>query len=232
MPLSRLSATLPTAALTTVCLIAAAPAPALAAHDRAPALAAHDRAPALAAGTTVPALAADNPAPVSAEILSAAGDGCVEPAVRLADGYLSVEAQSGLDSSLMLRSLPDQASVQTECAVAVRIRLDQPARLKPAQYLMAGSANLPAGTRAEHYFESSFDGTQWYGQRNAGGSGPFVQGGGSVTDPWSADCAPAFDVLFRVGLSLTATDGAGGVGSVELRAPDGAVAELRTSRCG
>ena len=142
---------------------------------------------------------------VSADLESATGGGCDQPAVRLTDGWLDVRAQTGGDASLQLTG----PATAVECVLRVHLEFDRPASVRPAQYLMSGWAGTSAGTQAAHWFESSFDGTAWYGQRTtlpAGSTGPFVRGGGSRFDPWS-DCAAALDLSVRVGLSLTAAGG-------------------------
>jgi hypothetical protein len=98
---------------------------------------------------------------------------------------------------------------------------------------MSGSVDTSAGTTAGHYFESSLDAANWYGQRNttpAGSVGPFAQGGGSGFDPWSA-CATDIDLSLRVGLSLTSPTGLSAGDSTSLDAPNGAVAQLDTDAC-
>jgi hypothetical protein len=186
-------------------------------------------ATALVAGASSPALAAPDDAPMvlSADLTSAQGDGCAQPAVQLGDGTLSVQAQTGADSSLLLDG---GSATATECVLAVHIQLDQPARVRATQYVLTGSVSTTAGTSAGRYFESSLDGTDWYGQRTtsaAGSVGPFAQGGGSRFDPWS-DCATDLDLSFRVGLSLTSATGVSAADSTGLDAPNGAVAELDT----
>jgi hypothetical protein len=185
---------------------------------------------ALVAGASSPALAADFPDPpvvVSADLVSATGDGCDQPGVQLGDGWLGVRAQTGGDSSLQLTG----PATAVGCVLRVHLEFDQPATVRPAQYLMSGWVATSAGTQAGHSFESSFDGTTWYGQNTtlpAGSSGPFARGGGSRFDPWS-DCATALDLSFRVGLSLTGPSAGDSIG---LDATAGASAELAPAACG
>jgi hypothetical protein len=188
-----------------------------------------------AASPTLAAQRMDAPSVVSAELFSAGGDGCSQPAVRLGDGTLDVQAQTGSDSSLTLNggAAPGGSAATTECVLQVRVQLDQPARLRPSQYLVNGTVNTSSGSAAGHYFESSFDATNWYGQRSnlpAGSVGPFTQGGGSRFAPWS-DCSSDVDVSFRVGLSLTSAAGLSAGDSTALDAANGAVAELDTEVC-
>lgn len=184
---------------------------------------------ALAAASS-PALAADFPdAPVaaSADLVSFAGDGCDQPDVRLADGWLEVRAQTGGDASLQLTG----PATAAECVLRVHLEFDQPAAVRPAQYLMSGWVSTSAATQAGHAFESSFDGTTWYGQNTtlpAGSTGPFARGGGSRFDPRS-DCATALDLSLRVGLSLTAVDGPSSADSIGLDTP--ANVELAAIAC-
>ncbi|WP_433789593.1 hypothetical protein [Actinoplanes sp. CA-252034] len=193
-------------------------------------------ATAVVAGTSTPAFAdpgLDVPLVVSAELLSTAGDGCSQPAIHLGDNWLDVQAQAGGDASLLLNAYPavGQRSVAIECELRVRLQLDQLAELKPAQYLMSGWLTTAAGTKASRYFESSFDGTDWYGQRtshSAGATGPFYQGGGSRFDPRSA-CSTEIDLSFRVGLSLTSTDGLAVGDAIGLDGTSGAGVELNTT---
>jgi hypothetical protein len=195
-------------------------------------------ATALVASISSPAFAAqrlDAPQVVSAELTSASGDGCGQPAVRLGDGTLDVQAQTGGDASLLLggSEAAGGSSAATECVLQVYVQLDQPGRVRPSQYLMSGTVNTSTGTVAGHYFESSFDAAGWHGQRStlpAGSVGPFAQGGGSRFDPWS-DCSTGVDVSFRVGLSLTSTAGLSAADATALDAPNGAVAELDTAAC-
>jgi hypothetical protein len=190
-------------------------------------------ASALVVSNSWPALAetwSETPSVVSAELLSADGAGCSQPAVRLTDGWLDVQAQTGGDVSLGLDggAAVGQHGVDVECLLRVRIQFDQQARMKARQYLMSGSVRTSAGTQAGHYFESSFDSSEWYGQRTtlpAGETGPFYRGGGSHFDPWST-CATETDLFIRVGLSLSSPDGLSGDDAVALNAPDGAGIEL------
>lgn len=197
----------------------------------------------LVAGGSSPALAdpwSAAPSVVSAELLSAEGAGCREPAARLMDGWLEVQAQTGADESLRLdgRAAAGAESVGIECLLRVRIQLDQPARVTGRQYLMEGSVRTSAGARATHYFESSFDATDWHGQRttlSAGYSGPFQRGGDSHSPPWST-CATEVDLFLRVGLSLgpdaeseaDAETGVSADDAIALIAPNGAQVELVT----
>jgi hypothetical protein len=189
----------------------------------------------LVAGIAAPVLAAeppDAPTVVSAELVSADGNGCDQPAVALSDDWLDVLAQTGGDSSLRLdaQGAAGQQSVETECVLQVHIRLDQPASVRPSQYLLSGSVNTFPGTASGHWFESSFDSATWYGQRNstpAGSAGPFHQGGGSRLDQGSA-CGTDLDLSIRVGLSLTSAGGLAAADSVSLDAPRGAELQLVT----
>jgi hypothetical protein len=192
----------------------------------------------LVVSVSSPALAAqrrDAPLVVAADLASASGDGCAQPAVRLGDGTVDVQAQTGGDASLLLdgRGAAGASEADTECVLQVHVQLDQPARLRPSQYLMSGMVNTSADTAAGHHFESSFDASNWYGQRStlpAGSAGPFAQGGGSRFAPWS-DCSTDVDLTFRVGLSLTSTVGLSAGDTTALDAPNGAVAELDTEAC-
>lgn len=189
----------------------------------------------LVAGAAAPALAAeslDAPTVVSAELVSASGNGCDQPAVALSDDWLDVLAQTESDSSLQLdaQAVAGQQSVEVECVLQVHIQFDRPASVRPSEYLMSGSVNTSPGTSSGHWFESSFDSTTWYGQRNttsAGSVGPFSQGGGSHLDPSSA-CTTELDLSLRVGLSLTSASGLAAGDSVSLDAPGGAALQLPT----
>jgi hypothetical protein len=192
----------------------------------------------LIAGTATPARAADSldaPMVLAATLVSADGDGCGQPAVQLGDGWLGVQAQTGGDTSLQVSGsgVTGQPSTETGCTLQVHLELDQPATVKPSQYLLSGSVSTSAGTTAGRYFESSFDGVSWYGQRStaaAGAVGPFHQGGGSRFDPSSA-CGTELDLSFRVGLSLTSASGLAAGDGESLDAPAGAQVELATSAC-
>src|SRR5690242_8075078 len=74
----------------------------------------------------------DAPLVLSADLMSAAGAGCSQPAVRLGDGTLDVEAQTGGDTSLLLDGgqAVGESSASVECVLQVHVQLDQPARIR------------------------------------------------------------------------------------------------------